>query len=96
MLPQGLAELRGPMTGVIRLPLGLYWSGVAPESVEWDLSRPSRRARLYELVLREGGLDDLRELVNGAELVRLWDGLWLPATVRAAWHPLIDAARHAA
>jgi hypothetical protein len=81
---------------VVRLPLRLYWSGPAPQEVGWDLSRPSRRARLYELVLREGSLDDIQELVNGTELVRLWDGLWLPPHVRAAWQPLIDAARHAA
>jgi hypothetical protein len=51
---------------------------------------------LYELVLREGTLDDVRQLVDGGELVRLWDGLWLPPHVRGAWQPLIDAARHAA
>jgi hypothetical protein len=51
---------------------------------------------LYELVLREGALDDVRQLVDGGELVRLWDSLWLPPHVRAAWQPLIDAARRAA
>ena len=95
-LPRGLSELRGPTTGVARLPLRLYWSGPAPQQTEWDLSRQSRRARLYELVLREGTIGDIHELVNGAELLRLWDTLWLPVHVRAAWQPLIDAARHAA
>jgi len=91
-----MTELRGPVFGVVRLPLRLYWSGPAPQEVEWDMSRPSRRARLYELVLREGTLDDVRTLVRGDELVRLWETLWLPAHVRAAWQPLIDAARSAA
>ena len=95
-LPRDLNELRGPTTGRARLPLRLYWSGPAPEQVEWDLSRQSRRARLYEVVLREGALDDVRQLVDGGELVRLWDSLWLPPHVRTAWQPLIDAARRAA
>jgi hypothetical protein len=95
-VPRDLGELRGPLTGRVRLPLRLYWSGPAPEQVEWDLSRESRRARLYELVLREGTLADIRRLVDGIELVRLWDGLWLPPHVRVAWQPLIDATRNAA
>jgi hypothetical protein len=49
--------------------------------------------RLYELVLREGTLDDIQTLVDGVELVRLCDTMWLPAHIRAAWQPLIDAAR---
>jgi hypothetical protein len=84
------------MAGVTRLPLRLYWSRPDPHQVEWDLSRQSRRARLYELVLREGTLDDTKDLVNGTELVRLWDSLWLPPHIRRAWQPLIDAARRAA
>jgi hypothetical protein len=95
-VPRDSSELRGPMTGRVRLPLRLFWSGPAPEQVEWDLSRQSRRGRLYELVLREGTLADIRQLVDGSELVRLWDSLWLPPHVHAAWQPLIDAARHAA
>ncbi len=29
-LPADLAELRGPLTGVVRLPLGVYASGQGP------------------------------------------------------------------
>jgi hypothetical protein len=95
-LPRDLGELRGSLSGNVRLPLRLFWTGPAPQAVEWDLSRESRRARLYEIVLREGTLDDVRSLVNGPELVRVWDRLWLPPHVRTAWQVLIDAARHAA
>lgn len=59
------------------------------------MSQPERRARLYEIVLREGDLDDVRRLVDGGELVRLWDELYLPARLREAWAPLIEAARAA-
>jgi hypothetical protein len=95
-LPRDLDELRGPTAGVVRLPLRLYWSGPHPQAVEWDLGVQQRRARLYEVVLREGGLDDQRELINGAELVLLWDVMYLPPHIRIAWQPLVDAARPAA
>lgn len=95
-LPRAVSDLRGPVAGVVRLPLRVYWTGPDPESVTWDLSRESRRARLYEIVLREGTLDDVRAMVDGAELVRLWDRLWLPTHLRQAWQPLIDTARTAA
>lgn len=95
-LPRDLDELRGPTTGTIRLPLRLYWSGPDPQNVEWDLGVAQRRARLYEVLLREGGLDDQRELINGIELVRLWDVMYVPQHIRIAWQPLVDAARPAA
>jgi hypothetical protein len=86
-------DLHGPLDGEVQLPLRAYWTGPDPEAVTWDLARESRRARLYEILLREGTLDDIRALVNGRELVRLWDRLWLPTHLRRAWQPLIDAAR---
>ena len=95
-LPRSLDELRGPVTGVVRLPLRIYWTGPDPESVEWDVSNPQRRARLYEVVLREGDLADVRALVNGQELLRLWESLYLPRWLRTAWQPLIEATRTAA
>jgi hypothetical protein len=91
-LPTAVSDLHGPLAGEVHLPLRVYWTGPEPEAVSWDLSRESRRARLYEIVLREGALDDVLALINGPELVRLWDRLWLPAYLRQAWQPLIDAA----
>ncbi|MGH8922113.1 MAG: hypothetical protein ACRD0H_27865, partial [Actinomycetes bacterium] len=92
-LPRSLDELRGPTSGVVRLPLRLYWSGPDPERVEWDTGSREGRHWLYEVVLREGNLDDVRELVDGRELVRDWDQLYLPPWLREAWDPLINAAR---
>ena len=94
-LPSDLGELHGPTTGVVRLPLRIYWSGPDPENVEWDLAKDADCRGLYEVVLREGNLDDQRELINGATLVRLWNMLYLPPHIRQAWQPLIDAARQA-
>lgn len=94
-LPRSLDELRGPTSGVVRLPLRLYWSGPDPGSVEWGVNDDQRRARLYEVVLREGSLDDVRALVDGATLVRMWDGLYLPPHVRRAWEPLVQSTQAA-
>lgn len=78
------------------MPARLFWSGPDPRAVRWDLSDPARRRDLYEIVLVEGTLDDVRQFINGAELVRLWDQMYVPPWVRSAWQPLIDAARAAA
>jgi len=73
----------------VRLPLHLSWS--APDRT-YRLVDRRERARLYEVVLREGGPDDIRAYVDGVLLVDLWDELVLPAGVRAAWQPVVAAA----
>lgn len=35
-------------------------------------------------MLVEGTLDDVRDLINGGELLRLWDQMYLPSWVRSA------------
>lgn len=86
-VPASLAELHGPRTGVVVLPVRLSWSGA--EQRPFDLAVEHDRRMLYEVVLTEGGIDDVRSHVNAAELVRLWDSLWLSPHVRRAWRPLI-------
>ena len=83
--PRGLDELHGPTTGTVRLPLRIYWSGPDPEHVEWDLGSALDRRWLYEIVLREGSLDDQRKLINGAELVRVRDPASGEASVRQSF-----------
>jgi hypothetical protein len=95
-VPAVLGELKGGLSGLVALPARLFRSGPDPGRVRWDLSDPVRRRDLYEIVLVEGTLDDIRELVNGPELVRLWDEIYLPPWVRVAWRGLIDSARTAA
>jgi hypothetical protein len=95
-VPESLAELRGPLSGRVGLPAWLFWSGPDPRGVRWDLADPVRRRDLYEIVLVEGTIEDIRELVNGVELVRLWDEMYLPPWVRAAWRALIESAGAAA
>jgi hypothetical protein len=89
-VPRSLGELCGPLEGVARLPARLFWSGPDPRSVRWDLSDRLRRRDLYEIVLVKGTLADVCALVNGPELVRLWEEMYLPPWVREAWSPLVE------
>ena len=72
------------------LPLHLNWS---QPGREFDLSVRHQRARVYEIVLREGTGEDICQYVDGALLADLWSELVLPAALRGAWQPLLDAAR---
>lgn len=76
--------------GRVRLPLHLNWS---QPGREFDLADRRQRARVYEIVLREGTGEDICEYVDGALLVDLWQELVLPAPLRREWQPLIDAVR---
>jgi hypothetical protein len=89
-VPGSLDELCGPLEGVASLPARLFWSGPSPRSVRWDLSDRLRRRDLYEIMLVKGTLDDVCALVNGPELVALWDEMYLPPWVREAWGPLFE------
>jgi hypothetical protein len=48
-----------------------------------------QRARVYELVLREGRPSDVVTYLDGALLIDLWNELVLPAAVRAAWNGVV-------
>lgn len=70
------------------LPLELNWSTPGRRFVTRDRRQ---RARLYELLLREGAPADLERWVDGVLLVDVWDDLVLPRAVRDAWQPTMDA-----
>ncbi|HEY3609171.1 MAG TPA: transcriptional regulator [Pseudonocardiaceae bacterium] len=72
------------------LPVYLNWS--APGR-QFDLRDRAQRARVYEIVLREGASEDLLAYVDGALLIDLWDELVIPRDIRAAWTPLIEDSR---
>lgn len=71
----------------VELPIHLNWS--APGR-RFDLRDRHDRARLYEIVLREGTPDDVLRYIDGALLVDLWDELVLPREIRSAWSPVIE------
>ncbi len=89
-VPESLGELRGKLEGVAIMPGRLFWLGPDARSVRWDLSDHRRRRDFYEIVLVKGTVDDVCEFVNGPELMRLWDEMYLPPWVREAWRPLVE------
>jgi hypothetical protein len=82
-----------PSARVVELPLRLYWSDGRNR---FDLSDESERRLLYQIVLTEGSADDVREFLDRATLLRIWDQLWLPAAVHDAWDAWVAAHRHVA
>lgn len=95
-VPRALAELEGPRTGSVGLPRTLFWSGPNPQDIRWDVTDINRRRDLYEIVLVRGSLDDIVALIDGPALVEVWDRMYLPRHVHAAWLPLLDGPRAAA
>jgi transcriptional regulator with XRE-family HTH domain len=79
--------------GRVRLPLQLNWS---EPGRDYDLSDRHQRARVYEIVLREGTAQDIADYIDGALLVDLWPDLVIPAQLRRAWQPLIDTVHNMA
>lgn len=78
-----LADLRGPTTGTVELPLRLFWS--LPNH-SFDLDDPDMRLWYYQTVLREASrAEDLSRYLDAATLVSLWPDLYLPKGVRRAW-----------
>lgn len=74
----------------VELPLHLNWSD---RGRLFDLRDRRQRARVYELVLREGGPEDVLTYVDGALLVDLWDDIVLPMGVRTAWAAVVSGGR---
>lgn len=70
----------------VTLPLHLNWSHPGRT---FNLSNRRQRARVYEIVLREGTANDLLAYVDGVLLADLWPDLVLPRHIRTAWEPLI-------
>lgn len=73
----------------VALPIELNWS--TPGRIFGTRDR-RERARLYEVLLREGEPADIERCVDGALLVDGWDDVILPRTLRQAWQPILDAA----
>jgi hypothetical protein len=88
-----LWELRGPSSGVVRLPILLDWSGT-PEK---NLDQPGVLASVYETVLNEASsVEELNTWLDRPTLLRLWPEMWLPAKVRRLWEerfPLLARVR---
>jgi hypothetical protein len=79
------------MDGGVQPPKQTWPMSTRAPGAVFDLADRRRRARCYEVVLREGSPADLLRFVDGALLVDAWADLVLPRELRAAWQPVIDA-----
>ncbi|MEU7985641.1 hypothetical protein AB0B56_12320 [Streptosporangium canum] len=88
-VPDSLADLRGPATGVVALPVHLGWSGLT----EFDLLDPLLRMSLYRAVITGGGRSDAESYLNAGLLVADWPTLrrGLGPRYRRAWEGKIAA-----
>lgn len=91
--PARLADLTGPTSGTVELPVTIDWG---PKR-SYDLSRDADRRIVYERVLREAAsTDELCRYVNGRALVTVWSRLWLPKRVRQRWEEQFSELARAA
>ena len=80
--PARLADLNGPTSGVVELPITIDW---VPRR-RYDLGTDADRRIVYERVLREAGdAEEVGRYVNGAVLIEVWPRLFLPRRVRQRW-----------
>jgi hypothetical protein len=97
MVASSLADLQGPATGTVELPLRLFWSAT---DRRFDLGDVDMLRSMYEKVLRDAiRMDELTTYLNGDRLLAVWPGLFLPRDVRQAWedrHPALRCATAAA
>lgn len=89
MVPDRLPALPPDIAfAVVDLPLHLEWSGGRSRL---DLHNRRDRVRAYELVLREGQPADVLRLIHPNLLIDVFEELNLPAVVRRAWTPVVQA-----
>ena len=88
-----LADLCGPASGPVTLPLRLYWS---PPGRVFDLDDPYLLRSMYQTVLGEAARpEDLTSHLDRDTLIAAWPDLHLPKGVRQAWeehHAVLRAA----
>ncbi|MDO5617950.1 transcriptional regulator [Kocuria sp.] len=81
-VPGSLAALQGPSSGIITLPLWVYW---APGERSFDVGTHIGAKQVYTAVLSEGALDEVCKMVNLQRLVQVWPTLVLPRRAQTLW-----------
>jgi hypothetical protein len=91
--PARLADLIGPTSGTIELPITIDWG---PRRT-YDLGRDADRRVVYEFVLQEASTtEEVSTYVNGEILASVWARLWLPRRVRELREERFPDLAHAA
>ena len=90
--PASLESLKGPVAGVLILPISVHWGPDASA----DLSTADGVEKAYENLVREGTRQQQEELLNADLLRQVWPQLRLPKRCRNLWEtrfPELAAAR---
>jgi len=87
--PYSLDSLRGPDSGVIKLPQSVYWG---PDR-RFNLSHRSALREVYQMVLQEGTIEDIIEYLDSSVLLSLWNDLMLPPRVTHLWEQKVLGAQ---
>jgi len=83
VVPGSLEDLHGPGSGVLELPVRLYWSS---GSRRFDLADPDQVAAMYDAVLDGAAvIGDITGHLNAGLLVRAWPDLGMSRAKREAW-----------
>ena len=91
IVPGSLDDLKGPKSGVVELPVTLFWS--LPDR-RFDLGSRCQAIDMYLAVL-DAACDpgDLATYLNRELLVELWPDLHLTRMTRRPWETRFDALR---
>lgn len=96
IVPGSLDDLRGPGSGMVELPVSVYWSG----SRQFDLADPHQAAALCDAVLDTAATADvLARYLNADLLIQAWPVLGMNRVKRDAWErrfPVLRRRRLAA
>jgi len=94
LVVRDLADMRGPASGTVTLPLRLFWS---PPGRVFNLDDPFMLQSMYQIVLGEAiRAEELTSYLNRGTLLAVWRDLYLPKGVRRAWEELHPVLRSAA
>ena len=75
---------------LVELPLEVHWSYPFRS---FDLDDVHDRVFVYETVLRQGAGTHVRQFIDVDELLAIWDELYLPAHIEAAWADYFERIR---
>jgi hypothetical protein len=92
-VPDSLDDLKGPGSGVVELPITLFWS--RPDR-KFNLDDRYQAIDMYLAVLDRGNVDELATYLNGKLLVELWPDLHLTRAKRLPWQARFGELRPAA
>jgi len=89
--PESLAGLHGPDSGIIKLPPTIYWG---PD--RWfNLSHRTSLHQVYQMVLQEGGVEEIGKYLDPEILASIWDELSLPPRLSSLWEHKVSGIKNA-